>query len=123
MYQDPGDRHPHWHHPSPVTRAEAAGGNAVNAGRADRSAQPPRAILRKSRFSNGTGGDCVEVALLDDSSGEAEYRAHVAGIKADQGPPIALRDSKEDSPRLYFTRSEFAAFRRGLLAGEFDDLV
>lgn len=96
----------------------------ANSGRADGSAQPADVTWRKSRFSNGTCGNCVEVALLDKDFDEAEYRALAAANKAEQGPLIALRDSKDpDGPRLYFTRSEFAAFRRGLLDGEFDDLV
>lgn len=76
---------------------------------------------RKSSLSNGTGGDCVEVASVDD---DLDVRALGAIHKADHGPLIALRDSKDpDGPRLYFTRSEFAAFRHGVLAGEFDDLA
>jgi hypothetical protein len=76
---------------------------------------------RKSSLSNGTGGDCVEVASVD---GDLDVRALGASRKAGHGPLIALRDSKDpDGPRLYFTRSEFAAFRHGILAGEFDDLA
>lgn len=83
------------------------------------STERPRTKWRKSSFSNGTGGNCVEVALWNESCNEAESAAH----KTDMGPLIALRDSKDpDGPKLYFTRSEFAAFRRGLVAGEFDDL-
>ncbi len=76
---------------------------------------------RKSSLSNGTGGDCVELASID---ADLDVKALGAGHKADQGPLIALRDSKDpDGPWLYFTRSEFAAFRHGILAGEFDDLA
>ncbi|WP_433512653.1 DUF397 domain-containing protein [Nonomuraea sp. CA-143628] len=79
---------------------------------------------RKSSFSNGTGGNCIEVATLDEDHDEAEYEAMGAGHKAGLGPLIAVRDSKDpDGPKLYFTRSEFAAFRRGIMAGEFDDLM
>ena len=99
----------------------------MNHGRDENPAERPRTKWRKSSFSNGTGGNCVEVALWTESGSskspegcdEAEYAAHKAGM----GPLIALRDSKDpDGPKLYFTRSEFAAFRRGLVAGEFDDL-
>ncbi|MEU6716313.1 DUF397 domain-containing protein [Nonomuraea sp. NPDC046802] len=70
---------------------------------------------RKSSFSNGTGGNCIEVALLDGSP-EAE---HKTGL----GPLIAIRDSKNpDGAKLYFTRAEFAAFRQGIIAGEFEEL-
>jgi hypothetical protein len=59
---------------------------------------------RKSSYSTN-GGNCVEVAPLPDGR-------------------IAIRDSKDpDGPKLYFTRSEFAAFRHGIAAGEFDDLI
>ncbi|WP_261809122.1 DUF397 domain-containing protein [Nonomuraea sp. C10] len=76
---------------------------------------------RKSSLSNGTGGDCVEVALID---GDLAAKALGAGHKAGHGSLIALRDSKDpNGPKLYFTRSEFAAFRHGLVAGEFDDLA
>ncbi|MFD2355852.1 DUF397 domain-containing protein [Nonomuraea ferruginea] len=82
--------------------------------------RPSPLTWRKSTFSNGTGGNCVEVALLDDDDTKALEADH----KAYHGPLVALRDSKDpDGPRLYFTRSEFAAFRHGIIAGEFDDLV
>ncbi|MCA2224416.1 DUF397 domain-containing protein [Nonomuraea sp. NEAU-L178] len=83
--------------------------------------QRSRTTWRKSSFSNGTGGDCVEVALVDGTKNDPPLgTAHKAGMR----PLIALRDSKDpDGPKLYFTRSEFAAFRRGLMAGEFDDLM
>jgi hypothetical protein len=83
------------------------------------SPQDPGRTWRKSSFSNGTGGNCVEVARL----AKCEDEVLGAGYKAGQGPLIALRDSKDpDGPQLYFTRSEFAAFRQGIMAGEFDDL-
>lgn len=48
------------------------------------------AVWRKSTYSNGNNGDCVEVAL----------GAEVAGV----------RDSKNPGPRLAFTRGAFRAF-------------
>ncbi|MEO3886024.1 DUF397 domain-containing protein [Nonomuraea sp. B5E05] len=81
-----------------------------------------RTAWRKSSFSNGTGGDCVEAALVDGTADAAPNELSLQH-KASQGPLIALRDSKDpEGPKLYFTRSEFAAFRRGIMAGEFDDL-
>ncbi|MEV0622390.1 DUF397 domain-containing protein [Nonomuraea sp. NPDC050404] len=56
----------------------------------------------KSSYSGGNG-DCFELGR----SGEL----------------IAVRDSKDpDGARLYFTRAEWNAFRKGLVDGEFDSL-
>jgi len=57
---------------------------------------------RKSSHSGGTGGECVEVALLPDGG-------------------RAIRDSKHpDGPHLHFTATEWAAFLNGVRDGEFD---
>jgi len=57
---------------------------------------------RKSSFSNGSGGACVEVANLADGA-------------------MAVRDSKDRTgPVLAFTRAEWNAFLAGARAGEFD---
>ena len=60
------------------------------------------AVWRKSRRSNGNGGNnCVEVAMLNDG--------------------IAVRDSKNPAgPALLFTRAEWTAFIGGAKDGEFD---
>ncbi|MGH3773468.1 MAG: DUF397 domain-containing protein [Pseudonocardiaceae bacterium] len=56
---------------------------------------------RTSSYSNGYGGDCVEVADLPDG---------VHGV----------RDSKNPTgPALTFTAAQWAAFRAGVRAGEF----
>lgn len=56
---------------------------------------------RKSRYSSGNGGNCVEVALVGDT--------------------VAVRDSKDpNGPVLTFTRAEWAAFLAGAKDGEFD---
>lgn len=61
-----------------------------------------RSVWRKSSFSNGTGGNCVEVADLPDGG-------------------RAVRDSKDRSgPALIFTPAEWEAFTAGVRAGEFD---
>ncbi len=61
-----------------------------------------RAVWRKSSFSNGNGGNCVEVASLPDGG-------------------RAVRDSKDrQGPALRFTASEWAAFTAGVRDGEFD---
>lgn len=59
---------------------------------------------RKSSFSGGNGGNCVEVA---DANGE-----------------IWVRNSKNPAAgHVVFTRSELDAFMKGVRAGEFDDLI
>ncbi|MGH3778541.1 MAG: DUF397 domain-containing protein [Pseudonocardiaceae bacterium] len=56
---------------------------------------------RKSSYSNGNGGDCVEVADLPDGG-------------------RGVRDSKDPTgPALMFTATEWAAFTAGVRAGEF----
>ncbi len=62
----------------------------------------PEAGWRKSSYSNGNGGNCVEVADLDHG-----HRA--------------VRDSKDpNGPALIFTPAEWAAFTAGVRDGEFD---
>ncbi|MGH3920871.1 MAG: DUF397 domain-containing protein, partial [Pseudonocardiaceae bacterium] len=57
---------------------------------------------RKSSYSNGSGGACVEVADLNHGS-------------------RAVRDSKDPTgPALMFTATEWAAFTAGVRTGEFD---
>jgi hypothetical protein len=61
-----------------------------------------RAEWRKSSWSGGNGGDCVEVAR------------NLSGA-------VAVRDSKDpDGPRLTFTPDEWVAFTAGIKTGEFD---
>jgi hypothetical protein len=60
------------------------------------------AMWRKSSYSGGNGGNCVEVAALRDGG-------------------LAVRDSKDpEGARLAFTAEEWAAFTAGVKAGEFD---
>lgn len=58
---------------------------------------------KKSSYSNGTGGDCVEVAELPDGG-------------------RLVRDTKDSGrgPVLRFTASEWRAFVLGTKDGEFD---
>ncbi|HEY4853236.1 MAG TPA: DUF397 domain-containing protein [Streptosporangiaceae bacterium] len=61
-----------------------------------------RAEWRKSSWSGGNGGDCVEVAR------------NLPGA-------VAVRDSKDPAgPKLVFTPDEWGAFTAGVTAGEFD---
>jgi hypothetical protein len=57
---------------------------------------------RKSSYSGGNGGACVEVAVLPDGG-------------------WAVRDSKNPGgPKLAFAADEWRAFTAGVEAGEFD---
>jgi uncharacterized protein DUF397 len=59
-----------------------------------------RAKWRKSSYSNGNGGACVEVAR------------NLPGV-------VAVRDSKDpDGPELIFDADQWAAFTRGIKAGD-----
>ena len=59
------------------------------------------ATWRKASYSNGNGGNCVEVADLD-----SRHRA--------------LRDSKDPAgPALILSTFQWTAFTAGLRAGEF----
>lgn len=64
---------------------------------------PSRAVWHKSTFSNGNGGNCVEVAR------------NLPGI-------VAVRDSKDHGtgPILSFVKDEWSAFVVGVKAGGFD---
>jgi hypothetical protein len=62
------------------------------------------AAWRTSSFSNG-GGECVEVALLDD------------------GRTAVRHSNRPDAGVVLFTRAEMDAYIKGVKAGEFDDLT
>ncbi|WP_406317213.1 DUF397 domain-containing protein [Streptosporangium sp. NBC_01639] len=71
------------------------------------------ATWRKSSRSGSSGGECVEVAVVD---------APGTGHKADLGSLHVLRDSKDpDGAKLFFTQAEWDAFVAGVKLGEFDD--
>jgi Domain of unknown function (DUF397) len=58
----------------------------------------------KSSYSEGSGADCVRLMGIDGG--------------------VAFGDSKcPDQPELRYTPSEFAAFVKGVKAGEFDHLL
>jgi hypothetical protein len=64
-----------------------------------------RATWRKSSYSNGSGGSCVEIAELTDPASKHQ---------------IAVRDSKNpNGPILAFTSREWRAFTADIKAGEF----
>lgn len=61
-----------------------------------------RAVWHKSSYSNGSGGDCVEVAR------------NLPRI-------VAVRDSKDRSgPRLAVSQQAWSAFLQAIKHGEFD---
>jgi hypothetical protein len=65
------------------------------------------AAWRKSSFSGGNGGACVEVAI-------------VSGGTEASGGAVALRDSKNPTgPALLFTPDEWREFTRAVRQGEF----
>ncbi len=61
-----------------------------------------RVTWRKSSYSNGTGGSCVEIAVLGDAPGD---------------PDIAVRDSKDPhGPALTFAAREWRDFTAAIKA-------
>ncbi len=61
-----------------------------------------RAVWHKSTFSNGSGGDCVEIA------------SNLPGI-------VAVRDSKDrEGPKLTVSDQAWSAFVQAIKYGEFD---
>jgi hypothetical protein len=63
------------------------------------------AAWRKSSFSSGNGGACVEVAIIP-------------GATEDSGSLVALRDSKNPAgPALLFTTGEWREFTRAVRRG------
>jgi Domain of unknown function (DUF397) len=85
-----------------------------------------RAAWRKSSYSNGSGGSCVEVATTPIKStrlgGQTGTEPAALGDEADGGTHIvAVRDSKDrQGPVLAFGPDEWRAFATGVKAGEFD---
>ncbi|WP_194922933.1 DUF397 domain-containing protein [Catenulispora pinisilvae] len=57
-------------------------------------------VWRKSSYSNGQGGQCVETAVLPD------------------GGRLVRNSKKPDGPAVQFTAGEWSAFISGLKAGE-----
>lgn len=63
---------------------------------------PDNLTWRKSSFSSGSGGNCVEVAKLPDGG-------------------TAVRHSKDpDGPTIAYSANEWKAFLEGVRAGEFE---
>lgn len=65
-----------------------------------------RVTWRKSSYSNGTGGSCVEIAVLTRAAGEHD---------------IAVRDSKDPhGPALTFTARQWSDFTAAIKSDELD---
>lgn len=60
-------------------------------------------VFRKSSFSNGQGGNCVEVAVTEDGGRAVRHSKH---------PEDAV---------IFYSRGEWEAFLEGAKAGEFDE--
>jgi hypothetical protein len=65
-----------------------------------------RATWRKSSYSNGTGGSCVEITMLNASASSSRQA-------------IAVRDSKDPhGPVLAFTAAEWLDLTSRIKAGD-----
>jgi hypothetical protein len=65
-----------------------------------------RVMWRKSSYSNGSGGSCVEIAVLTPTAGEHD---------------IAVRDSKDPhGPALTFTAHQWRAFTTAIKSHDLD---
>ncbi len=66
-----------------------------------------RATWRKSSYSNGSGGSCVEIAVLSRSAGHQR--------------DIAVRDSKDpQGPALTFAAGQWREFTAAIKSHELD---
>ncbi|MEU0516839.1 DUF397 domain-containing protein [Streptosporangium sp. NPDC006007] len=75
-----------------------------------------KAVWRKASLGDDSGGNCVEVAVVE--APDAPGAGHKAGL----GSLYVLRDSRNpEGPKLFFTRSEWDAFVGGVKLGEFDN--
>ncbi len=71
-----------------------------------RASDLSRVTWRKSSYSNGSGGSCVEIAVLTRTAGKHD---------------IAVRDSKDPhGPALTFTTRQWRDFTDAIKAHELD---
>jgi hypothetical protein len=74
------------------------------------------AIWRKSSYSSGNGGNCVEVADLTGTNWRKSSHSSANGgncVEVAAGGPgvVAVRDSKDpDGPALIFSPADWSAF-------------
>ncbi|HEY3735544.1 MAG TPA: DUF397 domain-containing protein [Streptosporangiaceae bacterium] len=82
---------------------------------------PSRAIWRKSSFSNGSGGACVEVAAWRKSSFSNGYGGECVEVARDLPGVVAVRDSKDpQGPVLVVPPGSWMAFTSEVKAGRYD---
>jgi hypothetical protein len=74
---------------------------------------------RKSSYSGGNGGDCVEVAeVWRKSSHSASNGGNCVEVAAALPAAVAVRDSKDpDGPKLIFIPEAWAAFTATIRTG------
>jgi uncharacterized protein DUF397 len=80
------------------------------------------AIWRKSSYSSGNGGNCVEVALVwRKSSYSSGNGGDCIEVARDMPGAVAVRDSKDpEGPKLAFTPAAWREFTGLLKDGRFD---
>ncbi len=74
---------------------------------------------RKSSYSGGNGGNCVEVAgVWRKSSYSGTNGGNCVEVATSLPDAIAVRDSKDpDGPKLIFTPAEWSAFTATIRTG------
>jgi len=77
------------------------------------------AVWRKSSYSAGNGGNCVEVAeVWRKSSYSGSNGGNCVEVATALPAAIAVRDSKDpDGPRLIFTPQDWATFTAAIRSG------
>ena len=79
-------------------------------------------VWRKSSYSSGNGGACVEVAVVwRKSSYSSVNGGNCVEVARDVAGMVAVRDSKDpDGPKLVIGHGEWRAFTGRVKDGRFD---
>lgn len=77
------------------------------------------AVWRKSSYSAGNGGNCIEVAeVWRKSSHSASNGGACVEVARPRPAAVAVRDSKDpDGPKLIFTPDAWSAFTASIRTG------
>jgi uncharacterized protein DUF397 len=68
-------------------------------------------VWRKSSYSGGNGGDCVEVGVWRKASHSGGDGGNCVEVTRTPAAAVAVRDSKDpDGPRLAFAPADWRAF-------------